>query len=60
MFFLAVWFQQERGEALQDVAIMRHVFISMVKLAAKNDMEAKFRGLVIVVQVLVVMRDWLW
>jgi hypothetical protein len=31
MFFLAIWFQRERCEALLSVAIMRHVLRSMVK-----------------------------
>jgi hypothetical protein len=42
MFFLAVWFQRERGEALLSVAIMRHILRSMVKSKAENDMVAEF------------------
>jgi hypothetical protein len=41
MFFLAVWFQRERGEALLSVSIIRLVLQSMVKLETENDMEAK-------------------
>jgi hypothetical protein len=40
-FFLVVWFQRERDEALLSVAIMGHVLRSMVKPEAKNDVEAE-------------------
>jgi hypothetical protein len=42
MFFLAVLFQRECGEALLSVAIMGHILRYMVKSGAKNKMEAKF------------------
>jgi hypothetical protein len=42
IFFLTVWFQRERGEALLSVATVGHVLRSMVKLEAENDMEAEF------------------
>jgi hypothetical protein len=42
MFFLAVWFQRERGETLLPVAIMRHILRSMVKSEAENDMKVEF------------------
>jgi hypothetical protein len=42
MFFLTIWFQRERGEALLSVAMMGHVLRSMVMLEEENDMEAKF------------------
>jgi hypothetical protein len=41
-FFLAVWFQRERGEALLSVIIMEHVLQSMVKSGAENSVEAEF------------------
>jgi hypothetical protein len=41
-FFLTIWFQRERCEAVLSVTIMGHVLWSMVKSEAKNDMEAKF------------------
>jgi hypothetical protein len=41
MFFLTVWFQRERDEALLSVAIMGHVLRSMVKLEAENDRTTK-------------------
>jgi hypothetical protein len=40
MFFLAIWFQTERDEALLSVAIMGHVLRYMVKSEAQNDIEA--------------------
>jgi hypothetical protein len=49
MFFLIVWFQRERCEALQSVAIVGHVFSSMVMSVVENDMEAEICGLVMVV-----------
>jgi hypothetical protein len=41
VFFLTVWFQRERREALQSVAIVGHFFSFMVKLVMKNGMEAE-------------------
>lgn len=41
VFFLTIWFQRERCEALQSVAIVGHVFSSMVKSVAENGMEAE-------------------
>jgi hypothetical protein len=40
-FFFTVWFQRERCEALQSVAIIGHGFSPMVKLVAENDMEVE-------------------
>jgi hypothetical protein len=59
MFFI-VRFQRERSEALQAVTFVGHVLGSMVKSPADNRMESEFRGLVMVVRVLVAMRSWLW
>jgi hypothetical protein len=42
MFFLAIWFQRERGEALLSVTIMGHILWSIVKAEAENDMEQSF------------------
>jgi hypothetical protein len=39
IFFLTVWFQRKRGEALLYVAIMGQVLRSMVKSDEENDME---------------------
>jgi hypothetical protein len=41
IFFLTVWFQRERDEALLSVAIMGYVLRSMVKLEAENDRTTK-------------------
>jgi hypothetical protein len=41
MFFLTVWFQRERCEALRSVAIVRHVFSHTMKSVAENDMKVK-------------------
>jgi hypothetical protein len=56
VFFLTVWFQRERCEALQSIAVVGHVFSSMVKSVAENGMETEIWGLVMVVRVLVAMR----
>jgi hypothetical protein len=42
IFFLTVWFQTERGEALLVISIMGLILQSMLMSEAKNDMEAKF------------------
>jgi hypothetical protein len=42
MFFLTIWFQRKRGEALLFIAIMGHDFCSMVKSEAENDIDPKF------------------
>jgi hypothetical protein len=42
MFFLTIWFQRERGEALLSFAIMGNVLRSMVKSETENDIEAEF------------------
>jgi hypothetical protein len=38
--FPTVWFQREQGEAGQSVAIMGHVFSSMMKLVVENGTKA--------------------
>jgi hypothetical protein len=53
------WFQRERYETLQSIAIVGLVFSPMVKSVAKNGMEAVIRGLVSMVQVIMAMRFWL-
>ena len=58
-FFFTVWFQRERCEVLQSVAIVGHVFCTMVMSVVENGMEAEIFGLVTVVRVLVEMRDLL-
>jgi hypothetical protein len=42
MYFLTIWFQRERDEALLSVAIIGHVLWSMVKSDTGNGMEAEF------------------
>jgi hypothetical protein len=42
MFYLAIWFQRECGEAPLSVAIIGPVLQPMMKSEAGNDMEAKF------------------
>jgi hypothetical protein len=56
MFFLTYWFQRERYDALQSVAIVGHAFSSMVMSVVGN---AKICGLVMMVRVLVEMKDCL-
>jgi hypothetical protein len=56
---MTVWFQRERCEALQSVAIVGHVLSSMVMSVVENSMEAEKCGLIRVVQVMLDMRDWL-
>jgi hypothetical protein len=41
MFFLTIWFQRERCEGLQSIAIVGHVFNLMVKSVVENDMEVE-------------------
>jgi hypothetical protein len=41
MFFLTVWFHTERYEALRPVAIVGHVFSSIVKSVTENGMQAE-------------------
>jgi hypothetical protein len=41
-FFLTVWFQRERAEALLSIAILGLVLRSMVKSEAENNMKAEF------------------
>jgi hypothetical protein len=42
MFFMGVWFQRERVDALLSVAIMGYVLWSMVKLGTESGMKAEF------------------
>jgi hypothetical protein len=41
VFFLTIWFQRERGEALLSVAILRLVLRSMLKSEVKNYIKAE-------------------
>jgi hypothetical protein len=41
-FFLTILFQRECGKVLLSVAIMGHIFSSMVQSEEENDMEPSF------------------
>jgi hypothetical protein len=57
--FLTVLFRRERCKALFSIAIIGHVFSSMVKSVAENATKEEISELLMVVRVLVKMKNWL-